>query len=156
GRGEAFARFRETPVPILQEIGVDGAGGLPGAHLRLSLSRATSRPRSGSRIQSWRWLVRPLPRLEGGAAGTVFLSFASGVLQAGAGVGVDELAGLDSLEAVSREEPGVRCFQQRSSNSPCPEVDVAPPLVADRVLDRDVGDLDPAAGREHAAELGED
>jgi hypothetical protein len=39
--------------------------------------------------------------LERCAAGTELLRLASGVLELGAGVGVDELAGLDSFEAVS-------------------------------------------------------
>jgi hypothetical protein len=43
------------------------------------------------------WLVG----LERGAARTVRLSLAAGVFEDGAGVGIDELAGLDPLEAVT-------------------------------------------------------
>ena len=39
----------------------------------------------------------------------------------------------------------VLCLQQSSGNSPGPEVDVAPSFLAHRLLDRDVGDLDPPA-----------
>jgi hypothetical protein len=39
----------------------------------------------------------------------------------------------------------VLCFQQSPCDSAGPEVDVSPPLLADRPLDRDVRDLDPAA-----------
>jgi hypothetical protein len=46
-------------------------------------------------------LERRLVGLEGGTAGTELLRFAPGVLEGGAGVGVDELSGLDALEAVS-------------------------------------------------------
>ena len=99
---------------------------------------------------------RRLVRLQGGAAGAVLQRLAAGVLEGGAGIGVDQLSGLDSLEAVPFEERGVRCFQQRSGDSASPEVDVAPALGADRVLDRHVGDLHPPAGREHPVELGED
>jgi hypothetical protein len=53
----------------------------------------------------------------------------------------DELARLDPLEAVTFQELGVCCFQQRPGNSAGPEVDVAPAVGADWVLDRHVGDL---------------
>jgi hypothetical protein len=47
-------------------------------------------------------LLRPwLVGLEGGAAGAELLRFATCVFEFGAGVGVDELAGLDPLEAVA-------------------------------------------------------
>jgi hypothetical protein len=39
--------------------------------------------------------------LDGGAAGAELLRLAAGVFELGAGVGVDELAGLDPLEAVT-------------------------------------------------------
>ena len=39
--------------------------------------------------------------LDGGAAGPKLLRLAAGVLELGAGVGVDELAGLDPLEAMT-------------------------------------------------------
>jgi hypothetical protein len=47
-------------------------------------------------------------------------------------------------------------FQQRPGDSAGPEVDVASPLLADRLLDRHVGDLEPAAGAEHTEDLRED
>ena len=94
--------------------------------------------------------------LDGGAPGAELLRLSSGVLELGAGVGIDELAGLDSLEAVMLQEPRVRCFQQRPGNSAGPEIDVSSAFGADRVLDRHIRDLHPAAGREHAEELGED
>ena len=46
-------------------------------------------------------IARRFVRLEGGAAGAELLRLAAGVLELGAGVGVDELPGLDPLEAVS-------------------------------------------------------
>ena len=94
--------------------------------------------------------------LGGGAAGAELLCLAARVFELGAGVGVDELTGLDLLEAVTLKKLRVRCFQQRSGNSAGPEVDVAAALRADRVLDRDVGDLDPPTGCEHAEDLRED
>jgi hypothetical protein len=97
-----------------------------------------------------------LIRLDGGAAGTELLRLAPGVLELGARVGVDQLAGLDPLEPVPFEELGVRCFQQRPGYSPGPEVDVAAALGADRVLDGHVGDLHPAARCKHAMQFGED
>ncbi len=39
--------------------------------------------------------------LDGGAAGAELLCLATGVFELGAGVGVDELAGLDPLEPVT-------------------------------------------------------
>jgi hypothetical protein len=45
-------------------------------------------------------LQRRLVCLDGRAAGAELLRLAPGVLELGAGVGVDELAGLDPLEAV--------------------------------------------------------
>jgi hypothetical protein len=104
----------------------------------------------GSRLSSW-----PV-RLDRVAAGAELLRLASGVLELRAGVGIDQLAGLDPLEAVSLEEGRVRCFRQRPGNSAGPEVDVPAPIVAHRVLDRDIGDLHAAAGAEHAEELRED
>jgi hypothetical protein len=47
-------------------------------------------------FSSRHWLVR----LDGRAAGAELLRLAPGVFELGAGVGVDELAGLDPLEAV--------------------------------------------------------
>jgi hypothetical protein len=44
---------------------------------------------------------RGLVGLERAAAGAVLLRFAPGVLELGTGVGIDELAGFDPLEAVS-------------------------------------------------------
>ena len=38
-------------------------------------------------------------------------------------MGVDELPGLDPLEAMPLQELRVRCFQQRPGNSARPEVD---------------------------------
>ena len=54
------------------------------------------------------------------------------------------------------KELGVRCFQQRPGNSAGPEVDVPAPLGADRVLDRDVGELNPTARCEHPEDHRED
>ena len=46
--------------------------------------------------------LRPgLVGLDGGTAGPELLRFAAGVFEFGAGVGVDELAGLDPFEAVT-------------------------------------------------------
>ena len=124
--------------------------------------------REAGRITGWRgrtiaglkaWRAASLPhrlvRLDGGAAGAELLCLASGVLELRACVCVDELPGLDPLEAVMRKELRVRCFQQRPGNSAGPKVDVPSALGADRVLDRHIGDLDPPAGHEHAKELGE-
>ena len=78
-----------------------------------------SRPRSTCSGAAWRVdrkrspppqpvVVAPLhslgPRfvgLDGGAAGAELLRFAAGVFELGTGVGVDELAGLNPLEAVT-------------------------------------------------------
>jgi hypothetical protein len=55
--------------------------------------------------QSNRAATESLPRrlvcLDGRASGAVLLGFAPGVLELGTGVGVDELTGLDPLEAVT-------------------------------------------------------
>src|SRR6266542_5236148 len=91
-------------------------------------------------------------RLHGRAVGAELDRLAARVLELRAGVSRDEVAGLDSREPVALEVRGVLCFQQSAGNSAGPEVDVAAPLLADRVLDRDVGDLNPAARREHASE----
>ena len=53
------------------------------------------------------------------------------------------------------EAGGVLCFQQSSGDSTGPEVDVATPLLADRSLNGDVGELDAAARLEHAVQFGE-
>jgi hypothetical protein len=69
---------------------------------------ALERDQLGDRRRLDSVLVAPLhslrPRLvglDGGAAGAELLRFAAGVFELGAGVGVDELAGLDPLEAVT-------------------------------------------------------
>ena len=90
------------------------------------------------------------------AASAELLRLAPRVLELGAGVGVDQLTGLNPLEAVPFEEPGVRCFQQRPGYSASPEVDVAAAFLADWALDRHVGDLEASARREYAIELCED
>jgi hypothetical protein len=92
----------------------------------------------------------------GRAARAVLLGLAPSVLERRPGVRVDELTRLDPLEAMSLEESGVRCFQQRPGNSAGPEIDVPSPFVADRVLDGDVGDLHPTARSKHAEKLVED
>ena len=62
-----------------------------------------------------------------------------------ASVGVDQVTGLDALEAVLREPVCVLCFQQSAGNSTGPEIDVALAFLADGALDRDVGELHAAA-----------
>jgi hypothetical protein len=47
------------------------------------------------------------------------------------------------------------CLQQGTGDSAGPEIDVAAALLADRPLDRDVGDLQPAARPQHAEDLRE-
>ena len=64
----------------------------------------------------------------------------------GARVGVDQVAGLDALEAVLREPVCVLCFQQSAGDSTGPEVDVALAFLADGALDSDVGELHASAG----------
>jgi hypothetical protein len=71
---------------LLLSIERDGRGDC--RRLDLSSSRRS--------IRSWPRLVC----LEGGAAGAEFLRFSTRVFEFGAGVGVDELAGLDPLESV--------------------------------------------------------
>jgi len=75
---------------------------------------------------------------------------APGVLELGAGVGGDEVAGLDPLEPVPLQKLCVLCLQQSTGDSAGPEIDVATTLLADRALDRHIGDLHPAAGALHA------
>jgi hypothetical protein len=59
---------------------------------------AASTPSSSRLLHS---LSLRLVGLDGGAAGAELLRFAARVFELGAGVGVDELAGLDPLEAVT-------------------------------------------------------
>jgi len=122
------------------------------------MARPGSSEASYQRVQLSRVVTSDarLEGLEGRPTGAELLGFATRVLEFGSCVRVHELAGLDPLEAVAFQELGVRCFQQRSRNSAGPEVDVASPLGADWVLDRDVSDLKPPARREHAKELVED
>jgi hypothetical protein len=47
---------------------------------------------------------------------------------------------------VALEQSGVLCFQQSAGNSASPEIDLSSPFLRDGVLDRDVSDLDSAAG----------
>jgi hypothetical protein len=75
------------------------------------------------------------------------------VFEFGAHVGVDQVAGLDAFEAVPFESGCVLCLQQSAGNSAGPEVDVTFAFLADGLLDRHVGDLDPAAGLQHAEDL---
>jgi hypothetical protein len=86
--------------------------------------------------------------------GAEFFRLATRVLEHGPGIGRDELARLDLLEAVSFENLAVLCLQQSARNSAGPQVDVPPALLRDGVLDRHVGDLDAAAGAENAVDLG--
>src|SRR5205085_3172095 len=87
--------------------------------------------------------------LYGRSVCTEFERLAPRVFELGAGVGCDEVAGLDLLEAVALQDLRVLCFQQSAGNSACPEVDVALALLAHRLLDRDVGELESAARAEH-------
>ena len=98
----------------------------------------------------------PFERFHRRAASSILLGLAARVFERRAGVGLDELACLDPLETMPLEKLSVRCLQQRAGNSPRPEVDLPSPLFADRVLDRDVGDLEPSARYEHPVELLED
>ena len=94
--------------------------------------------------------------LHGGAPGAELLGLTAGVLERRARVGLDQVTGLDPLEAVALKQPCVLCLQQSAGNSAGPEVDVAPPFLGDRGLDGHVGDLDEPGGREHPVDLGED
>jgi hypothetical protein len=75
------------------------------------------------------------------------------VLEFGVHICVDQVAGLDLLEAVSFESGCVLCFQQSTGNSAGPEVDIAFAFLAHGPLDGYVGDLDSAAGLEDAEDL---
>src|SRR2546423_1748723 len=97
-----------------------------------------------------------LERLGGRAVGAELDRFPPGVLELRARVGRHEVAGLDPLEPVFLEERGVLCLQQSPGNSAGPEVDVAPSLLAHRLLNRDVGHLNSPARRENTMKLGED
>jgi hypothetical protein len=72
--------------------------------------------------------------------------FLARVGERGARIGVDQVAGLDALEAVMREPVGVLCFQQSTGNSTGPEVDIASAFLTDGTLDGDVCELQAAAG----------
>jgi hypothetical protein len=123
--------------------------------VKLSLDEALALAPLGREPPVSELRARPVG-LECRSAGAELLRLAPRILELGAGVGVHELAGLNPLETVAFQELGVRCFQQRPGNSASPEVDVAPPLGADWVLDRDVRDLEPSSGREHAEQLRKD
>jgi len=94
--------------------------------------------------------------LHGGAPGAELLGLTAGVLERRARVGLDQVTGLDPLEAVALKQPCVLCLQQSAGNSAGPEVDVAPAFFGDRGLDGHVGDLDAPGGPEHPVDLGED
>ena len=87
--------------------------------------------------------------LDGGAVGAELDRLAACVLELRAHVGVDEIARLDPLEPVLLEPFRVLCLQQSASDSARPEVDVPPAFLADGLLDRHVGDLNPSARSEH-------
>lgn len=89
-----------------------------------------------------RWLVG----LDGGAVGAEFEGLLSGVLELRAHVRGNEVAVFDPLEAVPLECGCVLSVQESAGDSASPEIDVAAPLIADRLLDRDVRDLDATAG----------
>jgi hypothetical protein len=61
---------------------------------------------------------------------------------------------LETLEPGSRDLGLELCFQQSAGDSAGPEVDVLLGSVRDLLLHHDVGDLQPAAGLEHAEPLG--
>src|SRR6266511_2279632 len=100
--------------------------------------------------------VLGLVRLVGRSVRSELQRFPARVLELRAHVGRDEVAGLDPLEPVPLQNLPVLCFQQSPGNSTGPEIDVSPPLLAHRLLNRDVCDLDPPARLEHAEDLGED
>src|SRR6476659_6334026 len=103
----------------------------------------------------WRSLAS---RLEGFHRRTVRAEldrFTPRVFELRAHVRRNEVAALDPLEPVPLQNLRVLCFQQSAGNSAGPEVDVASPLSTDRILDRDIGDLDPPTGSEHPEDLGE-
>ena len=97
-----------------------------------------------------------LGRLDGCAAGTELLGLATGVFERRAGVGVDQIAGLDIGESVPQKAAFVLCFQQSPGDSTGPQIDVSSSLLRHRPLDGDVGQLDAATGAQHAHDLGED
>ena len=119
----------------------------------LSLERNEGRDRVGLDACLISVVHLGLDRLKRRAPGAELLRLSPRVLELGAGVGVDELTGLDLFEPVTPEEVCVRCFQQRSGNSASPEIDVAPAFLAHGILNRHVGDLHPAARHEHPVKL---
>jgi hypothetical protein len=100
--------------------------------------------------------TRGFGRLDGRAAGAELLGLAAGVFERRAGVGVDQVTGLDADEPVAQQAALVLCFQQSAGDSAGPQVDVSPAFLGHRPLDGDVGQLDAAAGAQHAHDLGED
>jgi hypothetical protein len=101
------------------------------------------RLKSRASVSSW------LVRLNGRAVSTELECLAARVFELGAHVHVDQVAGLDALEAVPFKSVCVLCLQQSAGYSARPEVDVAAAFLAERILDRYVGDLDPPAVDEH-------
>ena len=67
----------------------------------VEVDETDDRSRLGSGCVALLHLVLRLVGLDGGAARSVLLCLAAGVFEGGSGVGVDELAGLDPLEAVT-------------------------------------------------------
>ena len=101
---------------------------------------------SGAKRIAWSCQLCGLERLDRGSVGAELHCLAACVLELRAGVGRDEVAALDPLEAVPLEDLCVLCFQQSSGDSAGPEVNVPSPFLAHRLLDGDVRDLEPAAG----------
>jgi hypothetical protein len=89
----------------------------------------------------------------GRSVGAEFDCLPPRVFELRAHVGRNEVAGLDSLEAMPLQNLCVLCFQQSPGNSAGPEINVSATFFADRILDGHVGDLHPPAGAEHAEDF---
>ena len=86
---------------------------------------------------------------------TELLRLSTRVLERRAGVRVYEVSLLNVGEPESHQLARVLSFQESSSNSPGPEVDVALGLLGHRPVDHDIGDLKPATRLQHALYLRE-
>jgi hypothetical protein len=91
--------------------------------------------------------------LVGRAVGPELLCFLTRIFELRAHICRDEIAVLDVDEAVSLEGFCVLSVQESAGDSASPEVDVPLPLLGYGALDRDIRDLDPSSGSEHAEDL---
>jgi hypothetical protein len=94
-----------------------------------------------------------LGRADRGSHGAELGGLAARVLERRSGVGVDEVALGDVGVGPLDQQARVLAMEQRAGDSARPQIDALARVLGDLVMDDHVGQLQPAAGAQHAVDL---